>query len=147
MTKRTKVAYVAVFKTIEDRVVPLKPKSIMSDYETPLRNALRIVYKCTARSCYFHFTQAVRKNAKQMPGFFGAMNANPSISGVYHRYLVLPLLPKEMILDGHRHCNDLASAYGDKFDRFIAYFTRQWIDKVCYVLGRTIIPFRFLNNS
>lgn len=61
MTKRTKEAYVAVFFDVEERVVALKAKCFMADYETALRNALRIVYKCTVRSCYFHFTQTVRK--------------------------------------------------------------------------------------
>lgn len=131
MTRRTKEAYVAVLRFIEAEVGGLKPASFMSDFEPALRSAIRTVYHCQTRGCYFHFTQAVRKNASQTTGFFDAVNNDTVMSRVYHKLLALPLLPKEQIVEGYDHCKEAASAFGDVFTSFLSYFYRQWILKVC----------------
>lgn len=77
MTRKTKEAYVAMFEYIESQVVALNPESVMSDFETALRNAVRLVYKCSTRVCYFYLCQAVRKNASQIAGFLPTINKKP----------------------------------------------------------------------
>lgn len=41
MTKKTKKAYLAVFKYIEDKLFKLKPAQFMTDYEDGMRSAIR----------------------------------------------------------------------------------------------------------
>lgn len=91
----------------------MKPASFMSDFEAALRNAIRTVYACETHGCYFHFTQAVRKNASQTAGFFDAINDDDVKSRVYHQLLALPLLPKERLVEGFNHCKEAATAFGD----------------------------------
>lgn len=130
MTKRTKEAYVAMLRFVEENIGRLNPISFMSDFETALRNAVRLVYKCRTQGCYFHYTQAVRKNASQIPRFFTTINQNSAMSQVYHKFLALPLLPKERVMEGYDCCTLAAAEFGDTFTRFVQYFHRQWIVKV-----------------
>jgi transposase-like protein len=57
MTKKTKAAYVQIFKLLADRF-GIDIKSAMTDYEIGLRNAISTVYpNAILQGCWFHYTQ------------------------------------------------------------------------------------------
>lgn len=135
MTKRTMAAYVALFNYIEENICKLAPVSFMSDYETPLRNAIRMVYpNSSLRGCYFHLTQALRKKASKIRGLFSSINESTDSTGkyrCYHKFMALPLLPKDKLHEGFALLKAESSAFGNAFNEFVEYFDRQWLTKVC----------------
>lgn len=98
MTRKTKRAYIDVGYI---DVGYIDPVSVMSDYESGMRNAIKCVYypKVQLRACYFHFKQALRKNTSQIPGFFNPINNCEKKNKMYHKMMSLPLLPNERILE------------------------------------------------
>lgn len=55
-----------LFNYNEKNICKLNPVSMMTVYETAIRNAVRIVYPDSqVRSCYFHFTLAVRRHCRK----------------------------------------------------------------------------------
>lgn len=137
MTRKTKEAYVGLFNYIETHVCNLNPSAFMLDYEQASRQAIRQVYPESAVSgCYFHFTQAARKYANGIKTLFALINANPEMSRVYHKLLVLPLLPHYLINDAFYHLESQSKDFGGLFQEFLRYFANQWIVKVCIYLNK-----------
>lgn len=131
LTRKTKRAYLAFLAFIERNVCELNPTSVMTDFETALRNALRETYPgINVQGCYFHYTQAIRRQASQIPNMFLALNREPERSQVFHKFLVLPLLPKELIAEGFEILKREAAQFGTTFVEFVEYFNRQWMLKV-----------------
>lgn len=129
MTRQTEVAYIALFKFIEEHVCKLEPESFMADFEKSLRNAIKKVYgNVTRRGCYFHLTQAVRKNAKKIPGLFNAMYADKAKDRIYTKLLVLPLLPPAKIREGFKLVEADAAPFGKEFEALLKYFSKQWMN-------------------
>lgn len=123
MSKRTQKAYVALLRYIEDNICQLEPVAFMTDYETSLRSAIWTVYPgCEPNGCYFHFTQAVRKNARKFPLLFETLNGNPEMHRLYHKMLALPLLPHELILGAFAKLKKGAKTFGKIFLPFLTYF-------------------------
>lgn len=130
MTKRTTAAYVALFQFVESNICKLAPSSFMSDYEIALRNAIKTVYPaCSRKACYFHLTQAARKRASKIPQFFDKIRTNPNMYRLYHKFLMLPLLPAGKILEGFSILKSESAEHGEVFEDFIDYYHRQWIVK------------------
>lgn len=67
MTNKTQEAYEAVFEFMHRNVMSLNCKIFMTDYETAMRNALkRVVERLELSACWFHFTQACKRNAAKL---------------------------------------------------------------------------------
>lgn len=132
MTKRTTAAYIALFRYIESNICRLSPVSVMSDYETGLRNAIRTVYPaCQTRGCWFHLTQAVRRKATKIHGLFRELKTDVAKYQLYGKFFVLPLLPGDRILEGFALIKAEVQASGSaELAEFLSYFERQWIQKV-----------------
>lgn len=119
----------ALFNYIEKNVLNLRPTSVMSDYEVGLRKALQEVYPgLITRGCYFHFTQAIRKRASQIPGFFNSLKSCALQHKLYHKFLRIPLLPASEIVKGFELLKTEAEKY-EVFEPFISYYSSQWIHK------------------
>lgn len=98
MKGRTKEAYISLLRYIEENVCRLRPASFMSDYEAALRNALRSIFpECEINGCYFHYCQAIKKNASQFPNFLALLQADRNAKKLYHKFLALPLLRLDKI--------------------------------------------------
>lgn len=129
MTRRTKRAYAAVFQFIESEICKMDPDSFMTDYEQAMRNAIREKWpNCELKACYFHFTQAVRKYASiHCPGFLNVIVKDNTMNRLFHKFLVLPLLPATQIDSAFVLLKAEAQSYGAVFKKFIEYFEAQWI--------------------
>lgn len=128
MTRRTKAAYISLFEYIESNICELNPESFMTDYESGMRKAIRHVYPaCVIRGCYFHYTQAIRKRSRKISGFFTQIVVDKDMHRLFHKFLVLPLLPQDEICNAFGQLECAAKSYGSVFDEFVKYFKMQWI--------------------
>lgn len=128
MKGRTQEAYNSLMRYIEENVCRLRPTSFMSDYETALRNALRYIFpECDVNGCYFHYCQAIKKNASKIPNFLALLQTNGNAKKLYHKFLALPLLRLDKIPEASLSLIAEGSRIEGAFTRFIEYFKRQWI--------------------
>lgn len=132
MDKRTAPAYTHVFQYINAHIFPLSCTTFVSDFETEMRNALRVFYPTSQLvPCWFHHKQAVRKKVSKCAVFFHLVCTDKDASMLYQKFQALALLPAESIEAAFYSLKDEAlAAYGVKCKEFVDYFERQWIKKV-----------------
>lgn len=144
MTNKTEAIYRHVFMYIAENIFDMNCKSFMTDYETSMRNALHFVYpEAQLFACWFHFCQACRKRVsmlKMMPD----ISAEDQLRRLYYKFLCIPLLPAEKIVEAFRLLSLEARAVDiHLFSEFLLYFENQWIKKVssfflfCFIKFRT----------
>lgn len=139
MSHKSEAAYKHVLQFIKENISDLKCIKFSTDYETAMRNALADAFpEAQGVACWFHFTQAVKRYASQIPEFFKYVQAegNEEAQKIYYKLLCLPLLPAKHIVATFdalkREAFDLNKT---QFSRFMSYYRRQWILKVSlYIL-------------
>lgn len=133
MSNKTQRAYEDVFNYINDHVFSMSSsQSFTTDYELAMRNALRKLYPNAEQiACYFHFTQAVKRNASKMPGLVDLIHSNETAKSIYYRLHCLPLLPPEHIVDVFKQLrNEANETNANIFRSMFTYYHNQWIKKV-----------------
>lgn len=104
----------------------------MTDYETAMRNAIARQYPdCIMHACWFHYCQAVKRNALRHAGFVQLVRNNQLEREIYYKLMCLPLLPANMIENAFlvlKQKSESVEAVG--FINFLNYFERQWIQRV-----------------
>lgn len=132
MSRKTEESYAHVLRFIEESVFILKPSKFTTDYEVAMRNALEKQYpQAKFVKCWFHFTQAVKRNAAKVTGFVNFIRLNDYAESIYYKLMSLPLLPVSYIKPTFDKLKSEAFAIDRrKFVRFINYYERQWIMKV-----------------
>lgn len=140
MERKTQKAYEEVFQYINEHIFELnKAQSFTSDYEIAMRNALRKLYpQAKLISCYFHYCQAVKRRASQLPDVMALIGQNELAKSIYKRVLCLPLLPPQFILEAFKDLCAETSKLGNeksKFRPFLQYINDQWMKKVCMSLN------------
>lgn len=134
MSKRTQIAYTRVFKYIDQHICSLQCVRFYTDYETAMKNALRACFPDSELvSCWFHFTQAVRKKASKMPDLFHLIRTDTKATTLYYKFQALPLLRPDLIDEAFFNLSNAALEYNkEAFEPFVTYFNRQWIQKVIF---------------
>lgn len=129
MSRKTEQCYKHLFETLRE-YFPLNGKSVMTDFELALRNAIRAVYpEIETNTCWFHFCQAAKRKASQISPFTNAMKKNDILKDAYYKMLALPLLPEENIVQCFQIIkSQIADVKVVK--PFIKYYENQWIKKV-----------------
>lgn len=132
MTRKTTLAYKHIFRFINEKVCSLACHSFTTDYECAMRNALKELFPETRMvACWFHYSQALKKRAAQIPGFVRFLSGDQECELIYYKLQCLPLLPAEHILNAFNELKRKAKSINkDKFKPFLSYFERQWIRKV-----------------
>lgn len=132
MSRKTRRAYEHVFRYIKDKIFDLQGQSMMTDFECAMRNAIRTVHPdVKLLSCWFHFTQAVKKRAMQSPQLIPYLQQNEEGKEIYYKLMSLPLLPPDEIFPEFEKLKILALAnHKQHFLEFIKYFEFQWLKKV-----------------
>lgn len=132
MSRKTEECYAHVLRYIEENVFALLPSKVTTDYEIAMRNALEKQYpQAKFVKCWFHFTQAVKRNAAKVTGFINFIRVNDNAENIYYKLMSLPLLPASYIKPTFERLKSAAFAIDKrKFVRFINYYERQWIMKV-----------------
>lgn len=95
---------------------------IMADYEAGTRKALlKNFANARLAGCFFHYCQAIRKNAKR----FG-LSKDVKFEQAIKEVSALALLPENYIADGFKEINDRFTK-SVRWDRFLEYWNRQWL--------------------
>ena len=97
-----------------------------------MRNALRKLHPdLKIFGCWFHFCQAVKRQAKKLNELAIQINQNKSAQLIYHKLLSLPLLPpKEINTAFHILCTEAKEIDEKSFLNFLLYYERHWLVKV-----------------
>lgn len=132
MSCKSQACYTHLIQYIDTNICSLAGRSFMTDYEKAMRNAIAMVYPDSElRCCWFHYCQAVKKNASKINGFIGVIRADKTKMEIYRKLMCLPLLPVHLIQSGFSLLKTKASPIKDaKFCKFIEYFDRQWMQRV-----------------
>lgn len=141
MSRKTEECYAHVLRFIEEKVFALHPSKMITDYELAMRNALKKQYpEAKFVLCWFHFSQAVKRNACKITGFINFIRSNDHAEKVYYHLMSLPLLPAEYIKPMFGRLKSIALEVDRrKFARFIHYYERQWIEKVNFIDNNKLI--------
>lgn len=104
----------------------------MTDYEAAMRNAIAAQYpNMHFGACWFHYCQAIKKNASRIGGFVHLMRNNQQQREIYYKLMCLPLLPEHMISDAFNALKIKSESIdADAFHNFLNYFERQWMQRV-----------------
>lgn len=135
MTRKTEDCYRHIFQYIEENVFSLQCKSFMTDFELPMRNALRSVHPNSEfYTCWFHLTQAAKKQMSKLSALSKLIQRNEEARAIYKKLLALPLLPADLIAETFHKLKALALSKFKQFKEFLAYFERQWLQRVIIFL-------------
>lgn len=133
MDNKKEAAYEHVFRHIEADVFSLKCKSFTTDYEIATKNALKKIYGDNVEylSCWFHFTQSVKRNASQIPGFFELVRKDATLLRLYYKFHCIPLLPADKIVEAFDVLKaEMLTNKNAAFQQFVLYYEGQWMEKV-----------------
>lgn len=98
-----------VLQYIQSNIFDIKPTTFTTDFEYGLRKALAQVYPQTKlKTCWFHFTQAVRRNASTFPNFMSKLNKDNVAKKLFRKFLILPLLKPNDIAIGYQNLKSQA---------------------------------------
>lgn len=131
MSSKRQKCYEHVLLYIKSNVMSLDGKMMMTDYEKAMRNAIRGEYpNVDQRNCWFHFCQAVKRNASKNAGFIHLIQSSRNERTIYYKLMCLPLLPVEHIEGAFNRLVDSYSGCDAGFKKFLDYYRNQWIIKV-----------------
>lgn len=98
MSNKSEDAYKAVFRYVNDNVMTLDCSLFMADYEKALRNGFAsVVPQAKFLGCWFHFCQAVKRQAMKMFTLMKLIRSDKDDERLYYKLLCLPLLPADKI--------------------------------------------------
>lgn len=133
MSRKTKSAYLAVFKYIEENIFLMAPTKLMTDFENGMRSALKTVYPSAELSgCWFHMLQAIRRKCKTFKNFYKNLKMSSSkVTALYKKILLLPLLPAAKIVEAYYLLKIEADVnmVCDLFEPLFKYFKSHWLNK------------------
>lgn len=134
MTRKTSVAYMAVFKFIEEKLFKLQPAEFMTDYEDGMRLAIRKRWGTVViRGCWFHYCRAIWKKTRKL-GMTKVLKQNSNAKVVLKSLMALALLPADRIEEGFRVIKTFANRkrLSQKLQKLFIYFEGYWLNsQVC----------------
>ncbi|XP_062141719.1 uncharacterized protein LOC133849565 [Drosophila sulfurigaster albostrigata] len=131
MTRKTELCYQHLFTYVDSNIFCLNGASFISDYEKAMRNALKNLHpNMNFFACWFHFTQACKRNAIKTIGLEKMLSCNKHAYMLFMKFLYLPLLPECKIVKAFSLLEAQATALDKKmFSPFLKYFKKQWLQK------------------
>lgn len=130
MTRKTEAAYTHLFHNIESRW-KISPKKATTDYEKAIKNALRKLFPgIKLVSCWFHYCQALAKNAKKIKGFRKFIKNDDAASRIYRKLMCLPLMRADNIPAAFKLIKEEAIHLNkSNFSPFLSYIEEQWLKR------------------
>ncbi|KAG8035984.1 hypothetical protein G9C98_003111 [Cotesia typhae] len=104
------------------------PDNIMTDFESGLKAAIRIIYpEANHNGCFFHFCQALIKRLKK-DKLFEAIRTRKYDQIIIRKFMGLAFLPVIDVIRGyHWLLNAIPEDIKNRLYPFIAYFYDEWI--------------------
>ncbi len=121
MEKKNFRSYSKVFSEIK-ALLKVNVEEIMADYEAATRKAIRKFFpKARLAGCFFHYCQAIRKNAKRL-----GLSKDKKFSKMIKETSALALLPENYVWKGFKYIRtQLPKSF--RWSRFTKYWKRQWL--------------------
>ncbi|KAL0810624.1 hypothetical protein ABMA28_010738 [Loxostege sticticalis] len=119
--------YVILFRLLKSQLPNWKPRKYHCDFELAALKAVLVVYPdTTVVGCYYHWSQAMWRNAKRIFGFKKTKPAKRLVG----LCSVLPLLPKDNLQGGWEYIkSQFPCAENKNLKRFLNYVEEQWFAK------------------
>ncbi|XP_048248930.1 uncharacterized protein LOC125378113 [Haliotis rufescens] len=111
----------------ETRNLHLRPRTIFTDFEKAVQNAVRHVFDCELKGCLFHYRQAVWRNVQKC-GLQSAFANNLDVNLFVRRASALPLLRPEDIEDFWFNALEAANMADPSISKLADYVTEQWVE-------------------
>ncbi|XP_074099257.1 uncharacterized protein LOC141527587 [Cotesia typhae] len=133
MTNKMQECYLKAFQFFLRKFPTFQPRESITDHEIAMRNALKIVYPAIiSRTCYFHYSQALVKNAldKKVMKTTSSTLSNPETLYIINLLKYLSLLPANCITKTYEAIKKEATeSFADFLDDYFKYFEDQWLQK------------------
>ncbi|KAJ8665866.1 hypothetical protein QAD02_007528, partial [Eretmocerus hayati] len=128
MSRRTKLAYDAVFNHVNEVYAFTNLKVVISDFEQPLRSSIQEKFpQALSVGCNVHFDRAIYAKLKKLK----IDVSEERISDIIKKIIALPFLrPREIHKIFERLKKDMTSSQKAKLKEFLKYFKSFWIDIV-----------------
>lgn len=119
--KETKT-YIRFLAILKKKLPCWKPSHFKIDFELSMFKAIRIIFpSATVSGCYFHYSQAIMKNAKKYK-----LLDNSEYKRFIYLCLQLPYLPSVLIPEGWLSITENLTE-GINLYKFKDYFTKWWM--------------------
>lgn len=132
MTRRTSICYQSVFKYINQNVLKLEPREIVTDFESGLRHAIRKSFpNARLRGCWYHYCAALRKKLLVL-ATCKLFKTNSWAIIIKKQLMCLPLLPSKHFHEGYQCIKLMVERFGlnERFRSFFSYFEFYWFAQV-----------------
>ncbi|XP_043270478.1 uncharacterized protein [Venturia canescens] len=129
MDNKRQISYEKILEAVRDDIAPgWKPRYVISDFETAIRNAADAVYSGIEKvGCFFHFTQAIQRHWRSC-GLIKEFRKDPVGIKLKRMVMALPLAPPEMIARLFtKIVNSVPDNMASKMNHFLKYVFEQWI--------------------
>ena len=137
-TNKTQRLYENSLKTLsdvaEDEGFILEPKTIMSDFELGLQNAIKKVFKISDDNgngtklvgCFFHYVKALISRAKVL-GFITRKSTDKKALILIGLFKIMAHCSLEKRLEFFKEIEEMYASNGAKFKTFLTYHKRNWL--------------------
>lgn len=123
LPNKQETTYERLFTSLRQHLPQMNPLHFHSDFEMAAMNAFQKVFPCvTVHGCFFHYIQALRKNAKK------ANLYNTKEQETIALYTALAHLPPAHIPEGFLSINfEISSDNTSAWNDFVGYYVKQWM--------------------
>ncbi|CAG5093259.1 Protein of unknown function, partial [Cotesia congregata] len=133
MSNKAEECYLKAFNYFASQFPTFQPTTCLTDHELAMRNAVKKIYPdIINRTCYFHYSQALIKNAKEKKVITSNSStySNPELFYVINLLKYLAFLPAHCINVTYEAVKEEAKNYfEDLFNDFFEYYEDQWLKK------------------
>ncbi|CAH2210226.1 jg21811 [Pararge aegeria aegeria] len=129
LPNKKQITYTRLFTLLKDKIPDFRPTEIKIDYEVSALNSIHEVFpEVVVSGCFFHYSQALCKNAKKL-GVTEAEGGKKFVG----LCVALAHLPQDNIIDGWLYLSQ-NSPNGAQISAFKEYMFKEWIDKNSHLM-------------
>lgn len=131
MTRKTTEAYKDALEYVNENLIELQGRGMITDFEKAMRSALhQVVPDLKTYGCWFHYCQALRRKMASMKELFELVKRNSKCYTIFRKFQCLALLPHEMIQAAFIELCKEALKESNLFCDFIDYMDKEWMQIV-----------------
>jgi hypothetical protein len=107
--------------------IELKPKRILTDYETALQDCFAVVFSAAElKGCYFHYNQCLYRKVQAL-GLVETYRNDYKFRNWICKFYTLPLIPVDHLEEAFSIICRSVPFHNETIEKFIEYFIKQWL--------------------